>query len=60
MLSKSYDAVTCVAVRVPSKKILHCANVCFSEHAIAQPCGRTTNKALKGLCGIYDIKFGML
>jgi len=23
---------------VPSKKILHWANLCFSAHAIAQPC----------------------
>ena len=40
---------------VPSKKILHYANVSFSAHAIAQPCRHTTRgafQALKGQRGI--------
>jgi len=54
---------------VPSKKILHGANVCFSAHAIAQaqPCiaDPQTVKHFKRYKGyeiycIYDIKFGML
>jgi len=43
---------------VPSKKILHWANVCFSEYATAQPYRCTTNKAFqaaKVLCDIYTI-----
>jgi len=41
---------------VPSKKILHRANVDFTVHAIAQPCRHTASQALqalKGLCYIY-------
>jgi len=47
-----------VTTNASSKKILHCANVCFSAHANAQPCGHTTREAfqaLKGLCDIYTI-----
>ena len=43
---------------VPSEKILHWGNVCFSAHAIAQPCRRTKSEAfqaLKDLCNIYTI-----
>ena len=43
---------------VPSKKILHWANVCFIAHAIVQPCRHTnseTFQALLRLCGIYMI-----
>jgi len=57
-----------VTSSVPSKEILHCANVCFiayEAHATAQPCRHTTSEAfptLKGLCDvcIYCIKFSML
>jgi len=39
---------------VPSKVILHRENVCFGEHAIAQPSRRTSEalQAVKGLCGV--------
>jgi len=40
---------------VPSKKISHRANVCFSAHAIAQLCRHTTSEAVKGLCDLYAI-----
>jgi len=41
---------------VPSKKILHWANVCFSAHAVAQPCRRHTNsEVFQGLCHTYTI-----
>jgi len=43
---------------VPSRKILHWANVRFSAYAIAQPCGHATSVAfqtVKSLCdNIYD------
>jgi len=42
-----------VIVSVPSKKILHWANVCSSAHAIAQPCRHINNQALQELCGLY-------
>ena len=52
---------------IPSKKILHWANVCFVEHeahAIAQPCRHTNSEAFPALRGyaicIYSIKFRML
>jgi len=44
---------------VPSNKILHWANVCFSAHAIAQICEHTTSDAfreVKGLCNTYTNK----
>jgi len=47
-----------VVLSVPSKKILHEANLPFSAHAIAQPCGHTTSEAfhaVKGLCDISRI-----
>jgi len=53
-----------MAGSVPSKKILHWANVSSSGHAIAQPCRRHTNseafQALQELCNVYNVKFGML
>jgi len=56
-----------VAVSVPPKKILHCANIYFSAYVPAQPCRHATSKdfqALKGLLYIYiyihDIKCGVL
>jgi len=45
-------------ISVPSKKILHRADVGFGVHAIAQLCRRTTSEAfqaLKWLCVIYTI-----
>jgi len=34
-------------VSVLSKQISHRANVCFSAHAIAQPCGHTTSEGFQ-------------
>ena len=48
-----------VAASVPSKKTSsYWTNVCFSEHAVAQPCRHTTNEAfqaIKALCDVYTI-----
>jgi len=50
--AKSYFLNLCAFYRmrfcsVPSKKTLHWANLCFSVHAIAQPCGHTTSEAFQ-------------
>jgi len=45
------------------KNILHWANVCFSAHAVSQPCRHTTQPVKRyerAMQCIYDIKFGML
>jgi len=47
----------CFAGSVPSKKILHCANISFRAYANAQPCRHTTNQVFQvfnpsGLFGI--------
>jgi len=47
-----------VTIIGPSKKIVHCANVCFNAHAIAPSYRQTPSKAfeaLEGLCKIYLI-----
>ena len=42
---------------VPSKKILHWANLCFTARAIAQPCKRTTGEEFQE---VTDKKFATL
>ena len=37
----------CFTGKVPSKKMLRCANIPFSAHAFAQPCRHTTSKAFQ-------------
>ena len=47
---------------LPCKNILHWANICFSAHAISQPCAITTSEALLALKSYaikYRIQFGM-
>jgi len=47
--------VNLVTSSVPSKKILHWANACFSVHAISQPCRHNQWNTSKGLCDVYTI-----
>jgi len=48
MTTVAYAINSCyVALSVASKKVLHCANVCFSVHAIAQPCRCTKSEAFQ-------------
>jgi len=44
MCSHAVDNKSAV-VSIPFQKILHCANICFSAHTIAQPCRHTTSEA---------------
>jgi len=52
-----------IGTSVPSEKISHWANVCFSRHEIAPPCRQQPVKRFKRRKGYaslrYDIKFGM-
>jgi len=47
---------TFIAISVSSKKILRWAKVCFSAHAITQPCRHTNSETFQAFKGLCDLK----
>ena len=61
ILLTDFCSLVSMKISVPFKNISHWANVCFSEHAMAQPCTHTSSEGLSDksvMRYVCDIKFG--